>query len=116
MRIVNLDTFLDMPGEVLFAKFGRSYFEELEIKSGNSGDVDFVTQQVLQVACSSSGEMYGILDEAEAGKPFSLDLDYAGRDGCFDRDQLFAVYEEGDLRQLIERLTIVLQSMEAPSE
>lgn len=78
------------------------------MKLENCGEIDFFQQDIAcPVKCNSSSEFMDILDDAEkTGKSFDLDFDESnsGRDGCFDEDQLFAIWEPNDIRQLIERL------------
>jgi hypothetical protein len=45
------------------------------------------------------------LDRAQAGEATPpLDFDYSGRDGFYDQDQLFAVFERHEIEGLIARL------------
>jgi hypothetical protein len=111
MRIINREKFSALPAGVLFSKYEPYIFGDLMIKgesiSGRDGHfIDFFVQQITDaVACDDSGEFVDILDRAEKmGESFALDLDYQGRDGCLDEDQLFAVWEADDLQQLIARL------------
>jgi len=41
----------------------------------------------------------------------TMDFDSYGRDGLFDGDQLFAVWESNDVKALIERLTLCLPNV-----
>jgi len=113
MKIVNRKTFLALQGQVLFAKFTPIVFGDLTIKVGNSSvGNDFVTQGLIEPDCSNSNDYYdALLGPVERGESFKLDLDCCGRDGLYDEDQLFAVYERADLDQLIARLQEVRESM-----
>lgn len=106
MKIVSRKDFLAMPEETLYAKYQPCYFEALEIK-GETLSNDFLTQQIVDaIACKDSGEFSDLLHESETtGKSVKFDFDCQGRDGCFDDDQLFAVWERDDVLALIERLT-----------
>lgn len=106
MKIVNLETFRKMPPNTLFAKYQPCVFEELEIK-GETWEHDFLVSANLSSAikCSGSAEFGELLDRAErTGESLVMDFESEGRDGCFEKDQLFAVWEEADVRALIERL------------
>lgn len=106
MKIVNRKTFLSLPAETLYSKYAPYVFGELAIKCETVGD-DFVTQQIADsVWCNDSDEFFDILDAAaRTGESFSMDFDSAGRDGLFDDEQLFVVWEREDVVALIERLT-----------
>lgn len=110
MKIVNLKTFRALPPNTVFAKYQPCVFEELEIK-GETWEHDFLVTSNLSSAikCSGSGEFRELLDRAEKeGISLAMDFDTEGRDGCFEDDQLFAVWEEADVRALIERLKLCL--------
>ena len=104
MRIIDRATFLKMPPNTVFTKYKPHIFDELMIK-GESWTNDFWTQDFLQLDYDDSLEIFDILDAArKEGKSFNLDLNCECRDGLFDDDQLFAVFEKQDVEMLIERL------------
>ena len=106
MKIVDRQTFLALPEETLFSKYKPSYFEEIAIKGETWGN-DFLYQVIVDpIKCHDSGELGDILDDSALnGTSFDLDFDCCGRDGLFDDDQLFAVWEKKDVLALIDRLT-----------
>lgn len=105
MRIVDRKTFLAMPSGTLFSKYVPCVFENMQIK-GDSLANDFLYQQIVDaIDCRDSGEFAALLDDSERdGTSIPMDFDCQGRDGCFDEDQLFAVWERADVNALIERL------------
>ncbi len=105
MKIMNLEEFRALPGETLFSKYVPCNFGELEIKV-ETWERDFLTQDIASaIECSGSSEFGDKLFEAEeCGTSLPMDLECCGRDGCFDEDQLFAVWERDDVVKLIERL------------
>ncbi len=105
MRIVNRTTFLSLPAGTLFSKYQPHCFDDLCIKGDTLGS-DFYVQQINDaVDCHDSSEFGDILDTSErTGESFALDLECESRDGMFDEEQLFAVWDESDVRNLIERL------------
>lgn len=113
MRIVNLPTFLALKGEVLFSKYQQICFSDLAIKVDNCGEIDFVTQEITgAIESEGSNDYFDILLKAETtGESIPLDLDCAGRDGMFEEDQLFAIWEAQDVDKLIARLQVVRESM-----
>jgi hypothetical protein len=110
MKIVNLKTFRELPPNTVFAKYEPCVFNELQIK-GDTWECDFLVTSNLAdaIKCSGSGEFGELLDRAEKdGISLEMDFDTEGRDGCFEDDQLFAVWEKADVRALIERLKLCL--------
>lgn len=110
MKIVNLQQFLAMPEETLFSKYEPCHFDGLEIKVGNCGERDFITQQIADaIECHDIGDFAAKLDDAkDTGVSLSMDFNMASRDGCFEGEQLFAVWERADLEALIKRLQVCL--------
>jgi len=106
MRILNEKEFRALPEGVVFMKYVPCCPEELSVK-GETWDDDFLASGIVfDILCSGSEDMVQILAKAEHDSSFSvdLDLDIKGRDGCFNEDQLFAVYEQKDIDGLIEKL------------
>jgi hypothetical protein len=106
MKIVNLKTFLALPPDTLFSKYEPSVFRDLEIK-GETLPHDFQTTGSLASCISSSScdDLYQQLDRSVlTAESLKMDFDVGERDGCFDGNQLFAVWEDDDVIALIERL------------
>lgn len=105
MKIINREKFIEITYEVLYSKYTKHVFGGLNIKCETIGN-DFVTQQLADsVKCNNENEFSCILDVAEStGQSFSMDFDFAGRDGTFDKNQLFVVWEREDVLELISRL------------
>ena len=107
MRIVSRDQLLKLPPNTLYCTYEPSVFGELLIKmetldTGN----DWIYQDISSsLDCLGSNDLFDKLWEAEE-KGISLDMNFhlTGRDGCFDYDQLYVVYEQKDIKQLIDRL------------
>lgn len=115
MRIVDRKTFLSLPANTLYRKYGRVYFGELEVKESDAGewDSDWVasTFEGWVSGIDDSYELAAFLIKAESGDvDFRFDLNCSGRDGLFEDDQLFAIYDKEDVKQLIERLQGILDS------
>lgn len=106
MKIVNLEQFRKLPSNTLFAKYEPCVFREFCIK-GETWEVDFLVTSDIpgSINASSSDEYSRKLNEAEInGTSLAMDFETEGRDGCFEDNQLFAVWEKQDIEQLIERL------------
>jgi len=109
MKIVDLKTFRSLPENTVFSKYAPCFFDDLQIK-GETWEYDFVSQSIADaIECSGSDDFSSKLESAElTGKSLTMDFDSYGRDGLFDGDQLFAVWESNDVKALIERLTLCL--------
>ena len=101
MRIINRKEFMDMPEGTVFMKYEPHIFGSIYIKVGNVHD-DFIFDRLDDM----DDEGYDLIDE---DKSFEFDLHYTGRDGMFNKEQLFCVYENKDVIQLIERLQSTLK-------
>lgn len=100
MRIVNLDKFIKLPAGTVFSKYTPYVFGSLHIKR-DVNERNFSSSYLLEVDASDDGERSNLLEAAELGSSFKLDLEYCGRDGLFKEDQLFIVYEKEDVEQLM---------------
>lgn len=114
MKIVDRAAFLAMPDGTVFAKYQPHVFDELAIKGETMGG-DFVVQDLNPWFTTTTGDDYfDQLIAIQAGEPSPpLDYDCAGRDGLFDQDQLFAVFDRADLEALIDRLNVALMTYPA---
>lgn len=111
MKIVNRTVFLQLPAGAVFAKYSPCAFGELLIKGDTyENSNDFTYQDITSaINCDTSNEYDVLLDRAvEEGISIQMDLDSSSRDGLFDDDQLFAVFERCDVESLIARLQSAL--------
>ncbi len=117
MRIVDLEAFRALPAGVLYAKYRPCTFDNLSIK-GDTWEHDFLTLSVIEpsfVGDMDCGERCATLDAmSERGESRAIEFDSYGRDGMFDKDQLFAVWERDDVAVLIEQLQGTLLVSPAP--
>lgn len=114
MRIVDLTTFAALPAGTVFAKYRPTVMQDLCIKGETLptrvGCPDFYYQPIADaIRCADSEEFADLLDEAQAdGISVPMDFECESRDGLFERDQLFAVFEPEDTWRLIQRLETAL--------
>lgn len=116
MKIVDFFHFAYLPAGTLFSKYRPCCFESLCIKGetifrGPGDPIDFFYQSINDsIDCNSSGDFIDKLVEAEE-KGISLDMDFLteSRDGMFDYEQLYAVWETDDMRDFVDRLNIALK-------
>lgn len=111
MRIVNRKEFLSLPEETLFSKYEPCCFDPILIK-GETWTNDFIFQSINDaIKWGDPEEFSDVLFKAEkTGESIDMDFNDTGRDGMFDEDQLFAVWEKKDLTQLIDRLNVALKA------
>lgn len=105
MKIVNLETFRSLPNGTVFSKYEPCYFDGLKIKV-DTWDSDFLYQDLIgNIDADSTEDFTEKCDSAsEDGNSIPLDFQCSQRDGLFEKNQLFAVYEKDDLIGLIIRL------------
>jgi hypothetical protein len=122
MRIVNRNVFLTLPSGTVFLKFPEQpkepiridlgYDSTISIKGDTVGD-DFVVQSLSPwfVGIKDGDDWLKMMASMLNGHNSPLvDYDYSGRDGLFDRGQLFLVWEKDDLERMIGRLKDALFS------
>lgn len=122
MRIVNRKEFLQLEDPVLYVKcdeWGNSE-GELSISYGRSGSGsnDFVrvglhsfTKEWCGNSSVNESENFKILKNAMRDKDMHFEWDYSmtGRDGLYEEDQLFMIYEKLDLLKLIFELNKIYE-------
>lgn len=109
MRFVNRQTFLALPAGTVFSKYRPKCFQEMQIKAETCGSNDFWSTRVGDaLAWGGTDEFIEITDRAEAGESVAMDFYIQDRDGLYDADQIFAVFERADVEALIERLKAAL--------
>ena len=108
MRIVGLKEFRSLPVGTVFLIFVPGGAEELRVLE-KIWEVDFISTNIIY---NLVGEDDDTLNRMEADSSLSISVDFysAERDGCFDDDQLFAVYDKRDIEGLINRLTKSLEA------
>ena len=107
MKIVNKEEFLELPYGVLYSKYKLCYFGGLYvrldvIKNIDGEPIDFRYKDLIApLDANDSEEYFELLFEAEKGtKDLELDFDCGSRDGCYDNEQMFAVYSREDIINL----------------
>lgn len=109
MKIVNLDQFLSMPPNTVYSKYEPHVFGELCIKGESIHDIDFFYQPINgSFKYKDTDEFLENLAVAEGGKNIPMDFDCQSKDGIFEYGQLFAVWEDKDVSDLIERLKLCI--------
>lgn len=102
MRVVDRKTFLALPPGTAYCKGAKWYFNGLCFKHENAGTNDWYGFDPAWVDGNDSGECFDRLEEmAERGASYPMQ-DSISRDGLFDADALFLVFERDDLLRLRE--------------
>lgn len=85
-------------------KYHPCIFEALSVKGDTLPPRDFTLAELsAPVYATDSGDHSAkLFDAEENGASLQLYFDCYWRDGCFEDNQLFAVYEKDDLAGLIE--------------
>ena len=113
MKIISAEEFLKLPMNTLYSKYTPCVFGALQIKGDTlSGAFDYASQQIVDaIDCTGSDDFFDKLTDAEEnGTSLKMDFDCCGRDGMFDRQQLYAVWEQSDVVLLMERLKLCLDN------
>lgn len=101
MKIINREEFLKLPDGTVYCKGKRWYWEQIAVKSA-SYDNDWRYLQLDQVPARDSGEWIENQERMlETGESMPIQITDT-RDGSFDMEEIFLVYEEADLKVLRE--------------
>lgn len=128
MRIVDRQTFLNLPSGTLYAKWGEPgrrdamYDHGLTIKGETYRDrdgrnIDWAYDDLIPTPadCPDGDQVvdryFAMQEEGADSGP--LDFDGGSRDGLFDTDQLFLVFAQADHEGLIARLQRALTDQKA---
>jgi len=112
MKIVNRKTFLALPENIVYSKhFEEDGFNELQIK-GETWSSDFLYEDLNDFDDhDTSEERYEkIRRMRDNEESFPLRLDSCSRDGLFEDDQWFAIYDDIDVSKIINRLKLTLKT------
>ena len=102
---------MELPEGTIFSYYEPCCFRELFIKDSNPEPdyPDFSCSGLIgAVDHSSSNDFSEFCDRMEKGESLPVDFEFSGREGLFDDEQLFAIYEKEDVKKLIIRLTDTL--------
>ena len=117
MKIVNRREFLLLPPNTVFAKYEPCFFGDISIKGDSLVSNDFWSTDDIgsAIRCESTEELMELLDLSERkGESLKMDFECEGRDGLFEDEQLFAVWEDDDVLALIERLKACVRTPSPP--
>lgn len=97
---------MQMPAGTVWSYYEPCVYRGLHIKDDDPSDSpDFLYSDLIgAVENTSSGDFYEKSTRMEKGESLPVDFEATGREGWFDDNQLYAVYEKDDVKKLIERL------------
>lgn len=108
MRIVKREEFLKLPSGTVYAThYNDDGFGTLCIKRSSSPNNDWYYTDLNDFDdCDNSDDRYKKMKlMREEGASYPLRLDTQSRDGLFEEDEFFAIYERGDIQNIITKLT-----------
>jgi hypothetical protein len=109
MKIYRRPEFLKLPDGILFCNGIKWCWGPPEIKTKTHKTNDFDTLSLSDIEWSGSEDLINKQEEMlDTGKSYPIDLDSSMRDGCFDNEQIFLVYESEDVKALIATLQNVV--------
>ena len=111
MKIVNLEEFRKLPVGTLFMNYEPCIFGDLCAK-GETWECDFLMEDIThEIDANDCGDFSQKLHEAEEkGTSVVMDFDCTSRDGMFNKNQLFAIYEKVDIEMLQDKLKRCVES------
>lgn len=101
MRIYNRTDFMKLPAGTIYCKGQPWYWGQISIKGETTQFNDFIEMDLATFDNDGSGDWVDKQEDMlKNGASYPLTDDYYGRDGCFDDNDIFLVYEAGDLQIL----------------
>jgi hypothetical protein len=107
MKILNRKDFLKTPAGTLWSYYEPCNFRDLSVKTSDRKDYenDFVSFSLIAgFDFFDSGEFLEICQRMEMGESVPQSFEQTTREGLFEDEQLFLVYEQGDIQKMIETL------------
>ena len=104
MRVYNRQDFMNLPEGIIYTKGKPWYFGDMTVKgetiTSGGKHIDWVCLNLDGVEANDCGQLTDRLDEMlKKGVSYPIETGY-GRDGFYDKDDLFLVYERADLEKL----------------
>lgn len=107
MRILNRKDFLNTPKGTLWSYYKPCFFSDLNVKTSDKADYDndFVYFGLIaEFDTGNSGEYIEVCRRMEQGESIPASFEETQREGLFDDEQLFLVYEKDDIKRMAETL------------
>lgn len=97
-----------LPAGTIWSYYHPCVFNDLNIKDSEPEPnyPDFSNSSLIgAVENHSSDDFTDKCERMERGESLPVDFEFSGREGMFDDEQLYAIYEPTDVDLLIKRLT-----------
>ena len=108
---MNRDTFIRLPEGTVFTEWAPDWFGTLKIKGSSitwdyQDGNDYFELELVDIEAHSSSSRFDILERAvNTGASVTMSFKETSRNGCFEYDQLYAVWDRRDIEGLIARLS-----------
>lgn len=112
MKILTRKEFLKTPRNTLFSYYEPCNFRELNVKTsdGNDYENDFVYFSLIaEFDIKNSEEFSEKCQRMELGESIPQSFEETTREGMFEDEQLFLVYEKEDIKGMISTLSDLLK-------
>jgi len=105
MRIINRQEFLKMPSGTVYAKVPKEWIVEgLCVKFDSVGTIDWYYMSFDWVDADDSSEAMDRMDKMKEGESYPVQNSIT-RDGLFDQEDQFMIYEKEDVETIIKELS-----------
>ena len=111
MKILNRQQFLDTPAGTLFSYNDGDTFYDLNVKTSDKEhwETDFIFFNLIgSFEYKNSGEYDTVIDNLVSGASIPAVFYNTSREGLFDKEQLFLVYDKDDIAKMISVLLELL--------
>lgn len=105
MKIVTLEEFLSMPANTVYCKYGDGPFGDIEVKTSAPGEWgrDWVVDYLNTYCDAPYNESCADMD-LPVGTELRFASNQTSRDGLYEGDQLFCVFDNEDILRVIRKL------------
>jgi hypothetical protein len=110
MKIVNRQEFLSSPGGTVYSKYheGGCVFDFC-IKTSKANELDNDWYYVDLIGYPDNLDIFDYIDDSirnqvELDREFELNHDVVQRDGMFDSDDYFMIFDRKDLNKILNKL------------
>jgi hypothetical protein len=113
MKILQRKDFMDTPRGTLWSYYEPCIFRDLNVKTTDKSDYenDFVYFGLIgEFDVQDSSDYAEICTKMELGESIPASFEETTREGLFDDEQLFLVYEKEDVNNMIKVLQGIIQN------
>lgn len=100
MKIINKEEFLQLPEGTVFLEFKPYVFGDFKIKGETIGR-DYLEVDLNNVFLDVDDTVTAIDEALITNSSFDVNFNVYNRNGMFDDEQMYAVYEQNEIEKLI---------------